>query len=238
VGHEARRPALARRRPARHDRRAAGRSFEDKMRAARERRERGNRLFGKRYFHEADQEYEQALRFLVFMPHATPQQAPHIAADISAVQLNLAATKLRCGYEDAAIKHATKVLEMCPEHTKALYRIGQAYTQLGEYAKAREHLQRAEAAPTADDAVRAAVAKEMARLQERKERHARQRKRAFAKMVTTPDAPPASARASVAALASAWARPLLAGLFALAVVVWAVLARGVRAVLSARADEL
>ena len=184
------------------------------MRAARERRERGNRLFGKLYFHEADQEYEQALRFLVFMPHATPEQAPHIAAELSTVQLNLAATKLRCGYEDAAIKHAEKVLELCPEHTKALYRIGQAYTQLGEYAKAKDFLQRAEAAPTADASVRAAVAKEMARLQERKERHSRQRKRAFAKMVTTPDKQPASTRSStssLAAFASGWAKPI--GLF-------------------------
>ena len=65
-------------------------SFETKMRFAEERRARGNRLFKRGLYEWADAEYEQALRYLLFNPHPTPDESAAIAAASLAVQLNLA----------------------------------------------------------------------------------------------------------------------------------------------------
>ena len=45
------------------------------MALAEERRQRGNTLVGGAHFLMADAEYEQALRYLIFMPHPEPEQA-------------------------------------------------------------------------------------------------------------------------------------------------------------------
>ena len=65
-------------------------SFETKMRFAEERRARGNRLFKRGLYEWADAEYEQALRYLLFNPHPTPEDSAAIGAASLAVQLNLA----------------------------------------------------------------------------------------------------------------------------------------------------
>ena len=62
----------------------------------------------------ADAEYEQALRYLVFMPHPEEGQVPLIDEALLAVHLNLAATKLRLCMEEKAIKHATDALATTP----------------------------------------------------------------------------------------------------------------------------
>ena len=101
------------------------------------------------------------------------------------------------------------MLDLAPEQPKALYRIGQANTQLGRYAEAQRYLTRASASPHADASVKAAVAKELARLGERRERHARQRKRACERMVSgasVGDAP----KGSVARALAGQPRELLA----------------------------
>jgi len=185
-------------------------SFDDKLRLAAERRERGNALFRGLAFAEADEEYEQGMRYLVYMPQpedgqlarrprrvarrcGAPVRESSVACRLQApleeatvrMQLNLCAAKLRTGREAAALAHADKVLELRPEHPKALYRKGQAHTQLGAYAEASLALTRAKAAAEAeaDSSAAAAVEKEEARLAERRQRHARQRKAAYRRMV-------------------------------------------------------
>ena len=59
-------------------------SFESKMRYATERRERGNTLIGGGHILMADAEYEQALRYLVFMPHPEPHEQPIIGQSLAA----------------------------------------------------------------------------------------------------------------------------------------------------------
>ena len=49
-------------------------SFEKKMELADERRQRGNTLVGGKYYLDADAEYEQGMRYLVFNPHPTEEQ--------------------------------------------------------------------------------------------------------------------------------------------------------------------
>ena len=111
-------------------------SFEEKMKLALERRQRGNTLVGGGHYLMADAEYEQALRYLIFMPHPEPHQLPPIADAITAVHLNLAATKLRLGDEAGAIRNANDAIakggaEGGPYVSKAHYRLAQAHTQLG-----------------------------------------------------------------------------------------------------------
>eukprot|EP00967_Tisochrysis_lutea_P063662 scaffold82207_cov31-Tisochrysis_lutea.AAC.7 len=48
-----------------------------------------------------------------------------------------------------AITGKQKVLGISPEHPKALYRLGQAHTQLGEYTKATAALERAKVCDSA-----------------------------------------------------------------------------------------
>jgi len=197
-------------------------SFDDKLRLAAERRERGNALYRGLAFAAADEEYEQGMRYLVYMPQpedgqlvmvvvvvedgqlarrprlvarrcGAPGRESSVACRLQApleeatvrMQLNLCAAKLRTGREAAALAHADKVLELRPEHPKALYRKGQAHTQLGAYAEASLALTRAKAAAEAeaDSSAAAAVEKEEARLAERRQRHARQRKAAYRRMV-------------------------------------------------------
>lgn len=159
-------------------------SFEAKMALAEERKERGNKLVHAKHPLMADAEYEQALRYLIFNPHPEPEQLLPLQTALVAVHLNLAAVKLRLGREEATIKHAQDALKVQPDtNPKAHYRLGQAYTQLGKYALARDHLARAELAAEGDDASIKGIRAELDRLQKRQERHARDRKKAAARMV-------------------------------------------------------
>jgi len=80
--------------------------FDQKINFARERRERGNRLFKRQYFREADEEYEQGLRYLIYMPQIEENQKEPLEQEMVLMQLNLTASKLRCGHEASAIAHA------------------------------------------------------------------------------------------------------------------------------------
>jgi hypothetical protein len=164
--------------------------FEAKMKLASERRSRGNTLVGGGHLLMASEEYEQALRYLVFMPHPEEAHKPLIAEAITAVRLNLAAARLRMGDEARAIKAASEALGTCADgsegaayRSKAHYRLAQAHTQLGKYKLAAHHLSKAEEAAAGDAASVAAIRKEGERLQRRQEKHARDRKRAAARMV-------------------------------------------------------
>ena len=143
-------------------------SFEEKMRLAEERRLRGNTLVGGKHYLMAEEEYGAALRYLVFMPHPEPHHVAPIREKLSAVHLNLAAVKLRMSRETDAIKHCQDCLAVDAEQPKAHYRLGQAYTQLGKVALARDHLQKAKALlGSADASSRAAVDAELERLERR-----------------------------------------------------------------------
>ena len=159
-------------------------SFEEKMKLAAERKQRGNTLVGCGHYLMADAEYEQAQRYLVFMPHPEEEQKALIAEAMIAVQLNLAATKLRLGREASAIKHAQDVLALDPDSVKAHYRLGQAHTQLGKTKLAEHHLELAEKAAAGDEASLVGIRKERERLQRRQEKHARDRKKAAERMVS------------------------------------------------------
>ena len=193
--------------------------FAEKMKWATERRQRGNTLVGGGHFLMADAEYEQALRYLVFMPHPEPQEIPIINEAKGAVHLNLAATKLRMGEEAQAIKNANDALACLgddkPKVSKAHYRLGQAHTQLGKYTRAREHFQKAEEAAGSDSAAVSAIWKERERLDRRQEKHTRDRKKAAARMVSgeeaKEDGKDAAANAQTGMVSRLWKRLVATG---------------------------
>ena len=164
--------------------------FDAKMTYAAERKARGNTLVAGGHLLMANAEYEQALRYLVFMPNAEEHEAPIIAEHLAAVHLNLAATRLRLDDERGALKHAADALQHAeaisdrPKQSKAHYRLAQAHTQLGEYSRARAHFDRAEGAAAGDDAAVGAIVKERQRLERRVQKHKADRKRTAARMVS------------------------------------------------------
>jgi len=158
-------------------------SFKEKMRRAAEYRERGNVLFRNKYYDYADEEYNSAMRYLLFNTHPTEDELPFVTEGLVATQLNLCASKLRMGREKEAIKQAQDVMKMAENHPKALYRIGQANVQLGNYVEAERYLNKAITASVGDaDAIKSCE-KELERLARTRERHKRNRKKAFAKMI-------------------------------------------------------
>ena len=183
-------------------------SFARKMALATERRQRGNTLVGGGHLLMADAEYEQALRYLVFMPHPEPPEVPVIGEALAAVHLNLAATRLRLA-ERGAIRHARDALQAAeplrdmPKQSKAHYRLGQAHTQLGAYSDAESHFEKAEACAAGDAPAQAAIRKERLRLAARKQKHARDRKKAAERMVNSGGA---DADADVATARGGWWR--------------------------------
>lgn len=138
----------------------------------------------------ANEEYEQAMRYLIFNAHPTEEELPHVMEGLVAVHLNLAATKLRTGREKEAIAEANKasrsssssplvaralctsghlsqVLELVPKQPKALYRIGQAHLQLGHYADAKRFLEKSMAASVGDAEAVKSVSYLMRRIRDR-----------------------------------------------------------------------
>jgi FKBP-type peptidyl-prolyl cis-trans isomerase len=57
--------------------------FDQKLSFARERRERGNRMFKRQHFREADEEYEQGLRYLVYMPQVEENERAPLDGEVS-----------------------------------------------------------------------------------------------------------------------------------------------------------
>lgn len=93
----------------RHGQRSAHRTCRRDIRYASEYRERGNTLFRNQYYDTADGEYELAMRYLLFNAHPNDEELPIITEGLVAVQLNLAASKLRIGREKDCISQAQKV---------------------------------------------------------------------------------------------------------------------------------
>mmetsp|Transcript_46225 Transcript_46225/g.128450 ORF Transcript_46225/g.128450 Transcript_46225/m.128450 type:complete len:414 (+) Transcript_46225:56-1297(+) len=157
--------------------------YDTKMSHAAEYRERGNTLFRNKYYKMADEEYEHAMRYLLFHPHPTDEQQPFIREGLTAVQLNVMATKLRIGEEEEALLNGEKVLEIVPNHAKALYRMGQAHVALGNYKKAEAYLNKAMKAAGDDDEAVKSCELELDRLEKRQETHKAKQKKAYTRMV-------------------------------------------------------
>ena len=117
------------------------------LREALARKEKANALFKTSRYRYAQARYELLLREVKGLVDAGAAEAEDLAEPISTLvvgcTLNLAACAQRQGDHAAALKHCNEVLDkMDPDHAKALYRRGQTYTHLSEWAAARRDYER------------------------------------------------------------------------------------------------
>lgn len=110
-------------------------------------RERGNDLFGREDYSGAINSYSRAVKFL------DPGYGSGLQGDTSVLQdildskikcyNNMAASQLKIGATDAAIRSCDEVLKCQADNIKAIYRIGKAYSSKGDTEKALSYLKKA-----------------------------------------------------------------------------------------------
>ncbi|KAK7115767.1 peptidyl-prolyl cis-trans isomerase FKBP8-like [Littorina saxatilis] len=119
---------------------------EERLQFGEQKRERGNDLFGREDFSGAINSYSKAVTFL-------DSSGQGLSGDTSILQKihdsrlkcfnNLAASQLKVGATDAAIRSCEAVLLTQPENIKALYRLGKAFGNKGQTDKAITTLKKA-----------------------------------------------------------------------------------------------
>jgi len=167
--------------------------FDEKMELSADRKRRGNALVGAKQHEWADAEYDAAGQYLAMILHAdlTPEQIHAKEEALVAVNLNAAMTRLRRGKANESMDLCHAVLELRPEESKALFRLGQAHAEVANHDEAKAFLTRAEAAATqaGDEERLKAIRLELGRLA-RSVRESRQREKAFFKKAVNSTPPP------------------------------------------------
>ncbi|XP_060948041.1 inactive peptidyl-prolyl cis-trans isomerase FKBP6 [Limanda limanda] len=97
----------------------------------------GNRCFNQRRYYIAKDRYKEAVTLLVSRESQTDAEKEKINAALLPLYLNLCVTQLRLECPHKALKYGNKVLEIDSANTKALYRCGKAYLELGDYESAQ-----------------------------------------------------------------------------------------------------
>ncbi|KAK7492605.1 hypothetical protein BaRGS_00016084 [Batillaria attramentaria] len=120
-------------------------SAEDRLKFGEKKRERGNELFGREDYSGAINSYSKAVQYV--------DRSGGLTGDTSVLQLlldckikcynNMAASQLKVGATDAAIRSCEEVLQSQPDNIKALYRLGKAYSSKGHTQKAMIPLKKA-----------------------------------------------------------------------------------------------
>lgn len=97
----------------------------------------GNRFFNqKRYFNAKDR-YKQAMTLLGNRETQSDSEKERIKMALLPLYLNISLAELRLERPHKALKYGNKALEIDSANTKALFRCGQAYLELHEYASAQ-----------------------------------------------------------------------------------------------------
>ncbi|XP_029966704.1 inactive peptidyl-prolyl cis-trans isomerase FKBP6 [Salarias fasciatus] len=105
----------------------------------------GNLCFAKSRYDNAKGLYKQALVLLGNRETQDEAEKERIRTALLLLYLNLSLTELRLDSPHKALKYSNKALEIDSANTKALYRSGQAYLELGEYESAYRNLVAAQA---------------------------------------------------------------------------------------------
>ncbi|CAN9507741.1 unnamed protein product [Ophioblennius macclurei] len=105
----------------------------------------GNHIFAKSRYDNAKDHYKQALELLGNRETQIGAEKERIKTALLPLYMNLSLTELRLDRPNKALKYANKALEIDPANTKALYRCGQAYMDVGEYESAQKCLIAAQA---------------------------------------------------------------------------------------------
>ncbi|KAG5473509.1 hypothetical protein LSCM4_03578 [Leishmania orientalis] len=150
-----------------------------RLRMAQKRREQGQGLFKEECWAEAQTRFVQALSILGQLYDTSSEENRTKKHEISlSCYLNIASCSVKLGLWKNAVNNCTHALELVPDHPKALFRRGQAYSALKEYKEAVADLEKAKVVSQDDPAVVAELNKAKAALESEKAKE----KKMFAKM--------------------------------------------------------
>ncbi|XP_012734526.2 inactive peptidyl-prolyl cis-trans isomerase FKBP6 [Fundulus heteroclitus] len=100
----------------------------------------GNRCFKQSRYDHAKDRYKQAITLLRNRDPRSEPDKGKLKVALLPLYLNLSLTELRLESPQKALKYGNKALEIDSVNTKALFRCGQAYFELGEYESAQDCL--------------------------------------------------------------------------------------------------
>nr|CCM17251.1 hypothetical protein, unknown function [Leishmania guyanensis] len=150
-----------------------------RLRMAQKRREQGQGLFKEECWAEAQTRFVQALSILGQLYDISSEENRTKKHEISlSCYLNIASCSVKLGLWKNAVNNCTHALELVPDHPKALFRRGQAYSALKEYKEAVADLEKAKAVSQHDPVVTAELTRAKAALEAEKVKE----KKMFAKM--------------------------------------------------------
>lgn len=131
---------------------------DEKIAAVDDKRNMGNRHFGKGDYARASRRYSQAINMGASDYDLDDERKKRLKTATSAARLNRAACHLKARDYVEAKNDVNAVLEHDPDNTKALFRRAKAYIGLDEWPRAKKDLQRVlELTPESLDAKRALV---------------------------------------------------------------------------------
>ncbi|XP_015236136.1 PREDICTED: inactive peptidyl-prolyl cis-trans isomerase FKBP6 [Cyprinodon variegatus] len=104
----------------------------------------GNRCFNQSRYGHAKDRYKQAVTLLRNKNEQSELETEKMNVALLPLYLNLSFTELRLESPQKALKYGKKALEIDSANTKALFRCGQAYYELGEYESAQDCLMAAQ----------------------------------------------------------------------------------------------
>lgn len=97
----------------------------------------GNRFFNQNRYYNAKDRYKQAMTLLGNRETQSDLEKERIKMALLPLYLNISLAELRLERPHKALKYGNKALEIDSANTKALFRCGQAYLELHEYASAQ-----------------------------------------------------------------------------------------------------
>ncbi|KPA80487.1 hypothetical protein ABB37_04705 [Leptomonas pyrrhocoris] len=150
-----------------------------RLRVAQKRREQGQSLFKEECWAEAQTRFVQALSILrqLYDSNSEENKAKKLEISLSCY-LNIASCSVKQGMWKNAVNNCSSALELAPDHPKALFRRGQAYSALKDYKEAVVDLEKAKDLSKDDPAVLAELTKAKAALEAQKAKE----KKMFSKM--------------------------------------------------------
>eukprot|EP00758_Cryptobia_borreli_P004407 Tbor_TRINITY_DN4356_c0_g2::TRINITY_DN4356_c0_g2_i1::g.7697::m.7697 len=151
-----------------------------RFRVAQQRKEQGTKLFQTEDYEDAQTRFVQALSILGTLYDSTSDDHKKKKNEISlSCHLNIASCSIKLQRNwRIAISNCTSALDIHPDHPKALYRRGQAYSGQGDYREALEDLVKALHLSNNDPA----VAAEIEYIKTKKAHEEQKQKKMFSKM--------------------------------------------------------
>lgn len=111
-------------------------SAAERLKSAEKKKAEGNELFKKGYTEEALFAYRESREYIIKLWNCEPEELEQARFLLVALYLNSAACHLKLKNYDHAIEVCKRALDRDGTNLKAYYRLGQAYTESGDFDQA------------------------------------------------------------------------------------------------------